>query len=256
MDIITSKENRFVKEYCKLSASRRARKESNTFVVEGVRLTGEAAAAGALKVLFCTEEALSKYSEALSAALKTTPTQLLVSEPVAKKLADTEKPQGVFGIANAPEFSLELTTGKRYALLCGLQDPGNVGTVFRTAEALGLDGIFADNHCCDPLSPKAVRGSMGAVFRLPFAVLEDLSPVFEGSLPTYASVASGEAVPVTEVDFSSGGVLLIGNEGNGLPEDIVARCSKRITIPMAGKAESLNAAVAAGILLWEMCNGE
>lgn len=254
MERITSRENRWVKQYTKLLSSRRARRETGEFTAEGVRLVGEAAAYGTPVAVFYTEECLTRFPQQLSPILSQTKRQFLITPSVALKLSDTRLPQGVFAIVKQPVDRVDpaaLREKGRYVMLCGIQDPGNLGTVFRTAEALGLDGVLLDEACCDPLSPKAVRGSMGAVFRLPFgsAALSNLT----FGLPTYAAVLSADAKSITDCDFSEGGVMLIGNEGNGLPDKVIEAASHRITIPMAGCAESLNAAAAAAILLWEMC---
>ena len=137
-----------------------------------------------------------------------------------------------------------------------MQDPGNLGTILRTAEALGIGRVVLLGDCCDPLSPKALRASMGAVFRLGLSLEPSRQGLFsrlrgEG-FRLLASVPDSAALPVTEVDFSQGPcAVFIGNEGNGLSQETIAQC-RRVTIPMAGRAESLNASAAATILLWEM----
>lgn len=257
MERITSRENSLVKRYTGLVQSARTRRERGEFTAEGVRLVAEAARYGEPTAVLCTEECMARYPDAVASIFSKTNRQVLITESVAQKLSDTRSSQGIFAIVRRPADRLEpgrLRQGGRYAMLCGIQDPGNLGAVFRTAEALGFDGVLLDKACCDPLSPKAVRGSMGAVFRLPFgsAALSDLA----SGLPTYAAVLSADAKRVTDCDFSGGGVMLIGNEGNGLPDEVIKAASCRITIPMAGRAQSLNAAAAAAILLWEMCKKE
>lgn len=146
--------------------------------------------------------------------------------------------------------------GGSCAVLEDLQDPGNLGTILRTAEALGIGRVVLLGDCCDPLSPKALRASMGAVFRLGLSLERSRQGLFsrlrgEG-FRLLASVPDSAALPVTEVDFSQGPcAVFIGNEGNGLSQETIAQC-QRVTIPMAGRAESLNASAAATILLWEM----
>lgn len=146
--------------------------------------------------------------------------------------------------------------GGSCAVLEDLQDPGNLGTILRTAEALGIGRVVLLGDCCDPLSPKALRASMGAVFRLGLSLERSRQGLFsrlrgEG-FRLLASVPDSAALPVTEVDFSQGPcAVFIGNEGNGLSQETISQC-QRVTIPMAGRAESLNASAAATILLWEM----
>ena len=136
-----------------------------------------------------------------------------------------------------------------------MQDPGNLGTILRTAEAFGINGILLSKGCCDLYNPKVLRASMGGVFRLPLSVCEDLVQTLgecAHTLPVLASVVDATALSVTAAP-KSGAVAVIGNEGNGMSEAAIAACTHRVTIPMAGRAESLNASMAAGILLWELC---
>ena len=135
-----------------------------------------------------------------------------------------------------------------------------MGTIIRTAEALGLDGILLSDGCCDVYNPKVLRASMGGVFRMPLMRVGDMAQTVtdlqERGLNAFACVVDATATSITEVGMGNGSVALIGNEGNGLRAETVAVCKHRVTIPMAGRAESLNASMAAGIVLWEMCRGE
>ena len=135
-----------------------------------------------------------------------------------------------------------------------IQDPSNLGTILRTAEALGIEGVILSGNCCDIYSPKVIRGSMGAVFRIPFTIAEDfcgyISELSRKGIDVYASTPY-DAEDITNVKFS-GGVMLIGNEGSGLTKDVLTLGIQKVKIPMKGRAESLNAAAAAGILMWEM----
>jgi TrmH family RNA methyltransferase len=143
----------------------------------------------------------------------------------------------------------------RYVVLFGLQDPGNVGMVIRTADALGMDGIILSGSC-DLYSPKVIRSTMGSVFRTDIMIENDAEKLFamleENSVQTSAAVIDSDAVPVTECVFTGKQAVFIGNEGNGLPRETAERCSRRIIIPMNGSINSLNAAMAAGILMWEL----
>ncbi|MDR2752881.1 MAG: RNA methyltransferase, partial [Oscillospiraceae bacterium] len=180
----------------------------------------------------------------------------------AQKLASTQNPQGVFGTFKSlnaqphaqpmPEHSQAAKPHHRWAALENVQDPGNLGAIARTAEALGIDGLVVFGGC-DTYHPKALRASMGALLRLPVAQTDDLPAWLRRTpLPCYAAVPDASAQPAVRVDFSQGGVVVIGNEGIGLSDEAIAACDSRVTIPMPGRAESLNAAAAATILLWEM----
>jgi len=146
--------------------------------------------------------------------------------------------------------------GGKYIALENLQDPGNLGAAARTAEALGLDGLLCGSGC-DPYHPKALRASMGALLRLPVLRTDDLpgalrAAALQCALPCFAAVPDRDALCVHACDFSHGGIVVIGSEGHGLTKEAIDACEHKITIPMSGRAESLNAAAAATILMWEM----
>ena len=144
----------------------------------------------------------------------------------------------------------------RYLALEDIQDPANLGTVIRTAEALGLSALLLSDGCCDPYNPKVLRGSMGGVFRLPLLPAGDLAHTAEilgrRGVRCFACVPQG-GEDLRRAGLSAGAVCLIGNEGRGLRPETAAACTGRLTIPMGGRAESLNAAMAAGIVMWELC---
>ena len=136
-----------------------------------------------------------------------------------------------------------------------MQDPVNLCAILRTAEALGVGAVVLTRDCCDVYSPKVVRGSMGAVFRLSFTVVDELPSFIErfnrvGT--SYAAVLDEEAVSLNACSFEGAALAVVGNEGNGLTQATVNACTGKLYIPMRGKAESLNVSVAAGIILWEM----
>ena len=128
-----------------------------------------------------------------------------------------------------------------------------MGAVSRTAEALGVSGIILNSNACDPYSPKSMRASMGTLLRMPIIILDDFSKdLCSIGLKTYACVVDKDAESITDINFSDGSVVIIGNEANGITEETKSAASKRITIKMQGLAESLNASVAAAISVWEM----
>ena len=141
-----------------------------------------------------------------------------------------------------------------------MQDPANLGAVCRTAEALGISGVILLGTCCDFYGPKALRAGMGAAFRLPVYMASSFQqavPVFrDKQMRTFAAVPDENAVPVTQCVFTDRCVMLVGNEGNGLLPETIEMCDQTVTIPMLGRAESLNAAASASILMWEMMRGK
>ena len=259
-EIILSRRNEIIQSAVHLSGSAEYRRECGLYFLEGARLCADAASSGVpVRMLLYTESAGEKYEKYLSPILKTARKTYLVGSQAAKALSCTKTPQGIFCICEMPRKALkgsELPASGTYLALENLQDPANLGTILRTAEALGIDGILMGGSCCDLYSPKVLRASMGAVFRLPVFMEEDLPAAFlelnrRGFL-TAAAVPDSGALPVTRMDFSAPCVLAVGNEGNGLTQETRDACSREITIPMMGRAESLNASAAAAILIWEM----
>lgn len=261
MEIITSRENHFVKEYIKLFSSKKHRDNTGFFVIEGVKLIEEAFIQSVpFEMAFITKACYDRYSAMpeMQKLFQTVRT-VIISDSIAGKLSDQAAPQGIFAIAKRLDNRLSIeaihTKGK-YLMLCDLQDPGNVGTIMRTAEALGIDGVIMTSACCDPYSPKVIRSSMGSSLRIPLCIVENINDTLfslkKNGVFSYAGVVNQEAADVKSVLFNELSVMLIGNEGNGLTNEVVKDCDCPITIHMSGKAESLNASMAACILMWEM----
>ena len=169
-------------------------------------------------------------------------------------ISPMETPQGVLFSARRPASALpDQLTGKRYLALEGVQDPGNVGTMLRTADAFDADGLFLLTGCADLYSPKTLRASMGAAFRRPVwsCTLEELLPLLKkAGLPLIGTALREDTVDVRQADLSRA-VLLIGSEGRGLSPAALEACDQTVRIPMSERCESLNAAVAAAVVLWE-----
>lgn len=185
---------------------------------------------------------------------------IIVTEEVYRKISDTTTPQGVLAEARMPQDSLSEilhSAEDPLFLLCeDIQDPGNLGTMIRTAEAAGVTGIILSKGCVDPYHPKVVRATMTAIFREPILVVEDLRAAMR-ELQTHgvqvyaAHLDAGQTTLYDQPDYHRAAAFLIGNEGNGLREETAAAADMRIRIPMAGHIESLNAAMSAGILMYE-----
>ncbi len=255
--MITSKDNEIIKHITKLVSSAKYRRESGCFAAEGVRLCADGAASGAVVEAFLyTAKAAEKYSADFEAVYRSAEKTYELSEALFKKISDTTAPQGfmcIFKTLDKQQISYKIDKKGNYTALEKIQDPSNMGTILRTAEALGTDGILLSRDCCDIYSPKVVRGSMGAIFRVPVMIVDNfteyIAKLTESGFFTYASTPH-EAENIGNIDFSGGSVILIGNEGNGLREETIRACRKRVKIPMNGRAESLNAAAAAAILLY------
>lgn len=258
--IITSVENPVVKLAAKLSASKKERTQQGLFVIEGLRLCLDAVQSGVkCRYVFLTTDALARYYNSLKPVLAAGTKVYEVSESVFAKMSDTKTPQGILCVCELIDRRRAVSAMDKSGFYIGLeriQDPGNLGTIIRTAEAIGLSGILLGTDCCDIYSPKVIRATMGGVFRLPVYSADDTVSACEElgkmGFNTYAAVPDSDALPVTKAGFSEGSVVFIGNEGKGLSSELISACKTRITIPMLGRAESLNAAMAAGIIMWEI----
>ena len=250
--MITSTTNKQIKNILKLQKSSKARKEQKLFVVEGIRMFREVPKERLSKV-YATEEFYEKNRELFDSR------QLddLVSESVFEKLSETKTPQGVLATVDMREYILEdllmINKNPLFLALENLQDPGNLGTILRTAEGAGVDGIIMSRDTVDVYNPKVVRSTMGSLFRMPFAYVEDIFEAVEiiksRGVTVYAAHLNGEGF--YEKDYRKGTAFLIGNEGNGLTSELTALADEKIRIPMKGKVESLNAAIAATLMAYE-----
>ncbi len=253
---IKSKTNDKIKEVKELSKSAQSRREKSLFVCDGLRLCADAVSSGSEIVnVFYTDSFLQKHEKDAISVISAAKNSYEIDGSLMNYVSDTVSPQGIICVVKAKEKPLTLEKMKKYIALDDIQSPDNLGAVMRTAEALGIDGLIICGGC-DIYNPKAVRASMGAVFRLPILKVKDLSGYIneckDKGIYTYASVPEKDASDISEVDFRDGGICVIGNEGNGITADVIDACKEKVTILMKGRAESLNAAAAASIIMWEM----
>lgn len=259
MEKITSKANDRVKFAVKIRENSSLRKQEKLFFTEGARLCFDAASSGVgIAELYVTEKALNKYSDYVRLVEEKAERCFVVSEEVAEKLSDTKNNQGVFCLCKMLDKNTNIGKIKyngKYIALEDVSNPANFGAVVRTAEAVGLDGVIVSGGC-DIYNPKSQRAAMGSLFRLNVVETEDLPETLkelsQNGMAVLAGVPSSDAEKITEVDMAGGVVAVIGNEGNGITEETCAVATKLVTIPMKGRAESLNAAAAASIIIWEM----
>ncbi len=258
--LIQSRDNPKIKLYTRLRDKKSARVDEGLFVLEGERLVAEALKEGVgLRSVFYTRLAEERFSGLVSDLCALCGQEAFeISDDAAQKLAGTVSPQGIFAIASRLDKTPPLDKivfGGKYLILNRLQDPGNVGTILRAADAVGVSGVYLCSSC-DIYNPKLVRSTMGSLFRLPVAdclSFEDTVSLFRRSgIPVYASVVDQDAADLSEFKFPESCAVVIGNEGNGLSAGETSLCDGRITIRMRGNTESLNAAAAAAILLWEL----
>ena len=248
MERITSRTNPLITHLRKLSSSAAYRREQGEFMCDSPKLLGEALQwkAEILTVVATADVQLPVLPQGVRT--------VEVPEDVMASVSPMKTPQGVLFTCRLPrtELPCELT-GRCYMVLDGVQDPGNVGTIWRTADAFNCDGLVLLPGCADPYSPKTVRASMGAVFRSPVwtAQAEELKSVLTCSgIPLYGAALRDDTLDARAVDYTRA-ALAIGSEGRGLSEQMLELCDKTIRIPMAERCESLNAAIAAAVLLWE-----
>ncbi len=254
--MITSKDNARVKRVAQLTASARKRRENGVFLLEGTRLCQEALQDNLIiQELYYTASVVVAEPDLISALSVRAAVCEEVSEAVFAKMSDTCSPQGILLVVAFTRPPILPKEG-RFLAFEKVSDPSNLGAAARTAEALGFAGLLVANQGVDPFSPKSLRASMGALLRLPVCCTKD----FLGTLQEYrqqgftlnATVVDADATPVQNISFGQKEIVLIGNEANGLSEAAKTLCDRRLTIPMVGRAESLNAAMAATIVMWEM----
>lgn len=242
MEHITSLKNPKVAAW-KALKDRKGRRESGCFLVEGRKMVEEALASA-----FDVETVLVQEGMELPDGL-TMPVYEL-PEHVLTAVCDTKTPQGIAAVVRMKE---QTALGGHIVVLDGVQDPGNVGTILRTLDAFEADGLVLLPGCADPFSPKTVRSSMGAVFRRPVwtCTAETFAQVLRGSgLRLLGAALRDDTVDARAADYTRA-VLAIGSEGRGLSDEVLALCDETVRIPMSPRCESLNAAVAASVLLWE-----
>ncbi len=260
---LKSKDNANIKYASGLMTGAAERRKSGKIICEGARLCLDAVKSGIEgEKLFCTASAIKKYGEYIKEIEGKSKESYLITDEAAAKIGNTVSTQGIFLTADRPYVETDtakLVSTGRYVLLENLQDPANVGAIFRTAEALGINGVILTDGTASCFSPKAMRAGMGAMFRIPIFhthnAVDTVTSAAGKSMRPMAAVPDQTASDITAVRFFHGAIMCVGNEGNGLSDELIAACPERVVIPMAGGAESLNAAVAASILMWEMVRG-
>lgn len=259
LGVITSRKNENIQMLRELFRDINYRRETGFFAVEGDHLCGELAACvdnERYAVIFLyTEKAAKKYPETVKKALEKSTYSAVITEELSEYISDTKSPQGLF-IATEM-FWLDMPeNAHRVVVLDGVQDPGNVGTIIRAAEAFGVDGIILFRNCADQFSPKTLRASMGSAFRMPihsaYYIEEDLKKFYQlDGFTVYGAMLDDTAKRLGEVKFPEKTAIVIGSEGSGISPEIAEICDEKLYIPING-AESLNAAMAAAVIMWEM----
>ena len=255
--MITSIHNGKVKYVMDLNRKARFRRDEKVYLVEGPKMVGEIAKEELVSVFvsehYCSE--CNRRNEPIPFEKEAE----IVSDPVFEQMSDTQSPQGVLAVVKQKDYTLEQILGEEsrtplLMILENLQDPGNLGTILRTAEGAGVTGVIMNRGCVDIYNSKVIRATMGAMFRVPFVYVDDLSTVMtelkNRGICTYAAHLAAEQ-SYDRADFTAPSAFLIGNESKGLSEQLTMQAEVKIIIPMLGKVESLNAAIAASILGFE-----
>lgn len=255
--MITSMTNPKVKQVVLWQKKARERRQDQVFLAEGRKMFGEAPDAW-IREAYLTEGALEKVKENPELWKKIDGISWeLVADEVMEKMADTQTPQGILTVLRCPQYELEPLLDQPnglFLLLEDLQDPGNLGTIMRTSEGAGITAVILNEKTVDIFNPKTIRATMGSIYRVPFVIvenLEEMMPILrKKGIRTFAAHLAGENY-YTGCSFQEPTAFLIGNEGNGLSKELSEMADSYIKIPMEGKLESLNAAVAAALLMYE-----
>ena len=254
--MITSTSNAQIKELAKLQKKSRLRDEKGIFLVEGPRMTEEIPAERIEKV-YASESFAKKNKEFLE---KLQALVELLTDTVFAYVSDTKTPQGILAIVKRLNYTMDdlmqvkNQKAPHLVVLDNLQDPGNLGTILRAGEAAGVTGVIMSHDCVDIYNPKVIRSTMGSVYRMPFVYVEHLPETLEvlaeAGIHSYAAHLKGKN-SYDQEDYTRGTAFLIGNEGNGLRDEVADVAECYIKIPMCGEVESLNAAVASSVLMFE-----
>ena len=250
METITSRENAKIKYACAVRDSEKQRAADGLFFAEGPKLCLELAKSCTPRAMYATAAALAKTPE----LAQFDPAE--IAPHVAEKLSGTKSNQGVFALFETPVPPADtLDTARRILMLEGVQDPGNVGTLLRSAAAFGFDGVILSDGCASVWAPKTLRASMGAAARIPVIEAGAMPDAItqlraKGITCLAAALYKSQPLSAAQASYPGGVCVVIGSEGQGLTDETIAACSNTVRIPMTDRVESLNAGIAGSILLW------
>lgn len=257
--MITSSANARVKQIVQWQTKAKERRKDKVFLAEGIKMFEEAPGNAILEVYLSQEIEDKIRAQAdgnIWKKLQQTGYETVASDVFAK-MSDTQTPQGILTVLKQPEYRLDdllKQSNPLFVVLENLQDPGNLGTIIRTGEGAGITGVIMTNQTVDIFNPKTIRATMGSVYRVPFLYVDDLGETLDKlhaqGIHTYAAHLQGETFYDT-FSFREPTAFLIGNEGNGLTRETADKAENYLKIPMEGQVESLNAAVATALLMYE-----
>ncbi len=259
MNYIESSQNNTIKEI-KALHMKKNRDSRGLYFVEGIRFVGDAVENGQefVKVIISNKlQELNGGAKIIEQVTAVCPEVFLVPEKLFNELSDTQSPQGILAVLKKRDFDIDevIKECRSIVILDGLQDPGNVGTIIRTADSAGISAVFMTKGCVDLYSPKVLRSTMGSVFHMPiFEGLNIIELIDRLKLEDYRVIAShldGKNNYYDE-DMTGRSAIIVGNEANGISGETAEKADRLVKIPMPGKAESLNASVAAAIMIYEI----
>lgn len=259
MNTITSSQNPVIKEI-KALKERKHREATGLFFIEGIKFVEEALKekTGIVRVVISEQLPLNKGGEEILSKVKACGCEMFsVPEGLFKEISDTQTPQGILAVISARHCSLEeiIEDNNFLVLLDSIQDPGNMGTIIRTADATGATGILVSKGCVDVYNPKVLRSTMGSIFHVPICMCENtvetVNMLKSQGVKVYAAHLNGK-LNYFEPDMKNNITLIVGNEANGISDEVAASANELVKIPMPGRSESLNASIAAGLLMYEV----
>lgn len=253
--MIGSRSNSQIKNIKLLQKKSRARKKQEAFVIEGIKMLEESRVEGNLIMSYLSQTFYNKKQEEEADFFDNLPYKV-IEDSAFKEITETSTPQGVLAIVKAPKYNLQdiIKSSNKLLLLEDIQDPGNLGTMVRAAEGAGFHGIILSKNSVDMLNPKVIRSTMGSLYRIPYIYVdnfqETLHIIKKNDTRIFAAYLRG-GYDYDQVDYPDKCAILIGNESSGLQEQTAEIADFYVKIPMKGKVESLNAGVAAAIIMYE-----
>ncbi|MBP0979765.1 MAG: RNA methyltransferase [Oscillospiraceae bacterium] len=269
MEFITGNSNERIKNIVNLVKDKKTRQKQGLFVIEGLKIILEAKKTNIkIKTILLTEKFFKKNKSRLKNILDNTLEIIIITENISKKISSNVTPQEVFAVCQIPETKLldhvldkkNINNINNILMILNLQDIGNFGTIIRTANALGIDCILISSDCPDIYSPKVLRATMGAIFNINIIKInnntDDIKKIIKSfkdkNFMAVASAVADDCKNINQISFLNKNLIIVGNEGNGLDREIIKICDESVKIPMIKEADSLNVAVASGILIWEL----
>lgn len=253
MKRIESLSNSLVKYWKKLAITRKERDQSGEFLVEGFHLVEEALQGTDVLNLIVREGVEIPATWNIDNIY-----MVEVTAAIAAELAETERTQGIFAHCKQPDFEVK-SSWKKFLLIDAVQDPGNVGTMIRTADAAGMDAVILGKGSADPFNPKTIRSTQGSIFHLPVLrgeLVDWVEQLQERDIPIYGTALDATSVVYNQVQKTPSFAVIMGNEGSGISKELLTKTTKNVIIPIMGGAESLNVAVATGIVLYHFATAE